>query len=287
MNSVDKVIKSFKHGLKEIYPPHEISAIIELVLEHFLSFSKIDIVLKSDFELSDIQCNTLISVLDRLIEHEPVQYIVGETYFYNLKFLIEPGVLIPRQETEELVDLIIKENRNIEQLKILDIGTGSGCIAVSLASYMLNPAVTAFDISDIAIEVASKNAKINKAIINIEKFNILNTDEQPDNLIFDIIVSNPPYVLEKEKKLMQKNVLDYEPSIALFVEDTDPLLFYKAIVKYSLKHLQTGGKLYFEINEAYGNQIERLLDANGFENIQLMKDINGKYRMASAIKQNQ
>ena len=285
MNSIDKVIKSFKIGLKDIYPLHEITAIVELVFEHFLSFSKTDIIVKKDFELSEYQNNTIISVLERLKNNEPIQYILGEAYFYNLKFVVKPGVLIPRQETEELVDLIIGENKNSELLKILDIGTGSGCIAISLALNLKNSTVTAFDISDVAFEIAKKNAEINQAKINFEKSDILKIAEVSDNKIFDIIVSNPPYILEKEKSQMQKNVLEFEPSLALFVDDSDPLLFYNAIARYSLKQLKAGGKLYFEINEAYGNQVEELLIKLGFEQVRLKKDINGKNRMVSAISQ--
>jgi release factor glutamine methyltransferase len=284
MVPISKVIKSFKDGLKDIYPLHEITAIIEVVLDHYLSFSKTDIILKSDHELSEFQYNTLISILERLIKHEPIQYILGETYFYNLKFIVKPGVLIPRQETEELTDWIIKENKDNKELKILDIGTGSGCIAVTLAANIINSKVTAFDISSIALEIAKNNAEINSVNVQFKKFDILNSSNASNKELFNIIVSNPPYVLEKEKNLMQKNVLDYEPSIALFVENDNPLLFYKAITEYSVNHLINGGKLYFEINEAYGYQVEELLQQNRFDKIELKKDINGKFRMISGTK---
>ena len=284
MVSIDKVIKSFKLGLKEIYPPQEITAIIELVFEHFLGFSKTDFILKADKELSNMENSKLNEVLKRLKKHEPIQYILGETYFYNLQLKVKPGVLIPRQETEELVDLILNENTGNENLQVLDIGTGSGCIAIALAANLIKAEVTAFDISDLALEIASNNAELNSVKMNFEKFDILTQSLDSSERQFEIIVSNPPYILEKEKVLMQKNVLDFEPELALFVDDHIPLLFYQAIVDYSSIHLKSGGKLYFEINEAFGNQVEALLTASGFEQVHLRKDINGKNRMISGIK---
>ncbi len=285
MVSIDKVIKSFKLALKEIYPVHEISAIIELVFEHFYGFSKTDFILKAEKELSDSEVSILNEVLYRLKKHEPVQYILGESYFYNLKFFVKPGVLIPRQETEELVDWILKENTENQQLRILDIGTGSGCIAIVFAANFKNAEITAFDISDLALEIASQNAELNHVKVNFEKFDILKHSENLDNKQFELIVSNPPYILEKEKILMQKNVLDFEPELALFVDDRNPFLFYQAIVDYSMNHLKSGGKLYFEINEAFGKEVEDLLIKSGFGHVYLKKDINDKDRMISGIKQ--
>jgi len=284
MISANKVIKSFKLELKEIYSQLETNAITELVFEFFLNFSKTDMIIKVDLELPDNMVDTLYQALERLKKNEPVQYILGETYFYNLQLEVKPGVLIPRQETEELVDLIIKENSDFKNLKILDIGTGSGCIAISLAANLNNSKITAFDISDMALEIALNNAELNNVNIDFEKFDILKQKILADNKQFDIIVSNPPYVLDKEKDLMRKNVLDYEPSLALFVANDDPLLFYREISNFTSNHLKTRGKLYFEINEAFGDEIVKLLLGSGFEKVQLKKDINGKNRIISAIK---
>jgi len=284
MISIDKVIKSFKQALKEIYAPQEITAIIELVFEYYLGFSKTDFILNLDKALSDFEYSKLNGALERLRKHEPVQYILGETYFYNLKLKVRPGVLIPRQETEELIDWIVKENSKNTKLQVLDIGTGSGCIAISLAANLPNAEVTAFDISELALEIASNNAELNQVKVGFEKFDILAQSHESNERKFDIIVSNPPYILEKEKILMQKNVLDFEPELALFVDDRNPLIFYQAIVDYSIKHLKTQGKLYFEINEAFGNQVDELLVKSGFGKVELRKDINGKDRMISGVK---
>lgn len=284
MNSIDKVIKSFKLELKDIYSIREINAIIEVVLEHFLAFSKTDLILKVNQTITYSEFNKFEKTLLRLKNNEPIQYILGETFFYNFKLKVTPSVLIPRQETEELTDWIIKQNSSKEHLQILDIGTGSGCIAISLAGELKNSSVTAFDVSESALKIASNNAELNHVNINFQKVDILKASKHDQNIFFDIIVSNPPYVLEKEKNLMHRNVLDFEPSLALFVEDKDPLLFYRAIVEYSSLHLKAFGILYFEINEAYGKQIEELLLKSNFEQVELRKDINGKNRMISGIK---
>ena len=284
MNSVAKVIKSFKNDLELIYPKEEIKSIIELVFEHYLDFSKTDFITKSDKTLSISETDLLVAVLERLKKHEPVQYILGETVFYDLKFLTEPGVLIPRPETEELVDWIIMDNAHLGDLKVLDIGTGSGCIAISLAAHLNNSNVFAYDISDKAIELTQKNANLNKQQVTTIKKDIISTTNITEIQQFDIIVSNPPYVLEKEKELMAKNVLEYEPEMALFVENDDALLFYNAIISYSKLNLKTGGKLYFEINESKGKAIENALQKAGFENIIIKKDINGKDRMVYGEK---
>ena len=284
MNSVAKVIKSFKNELAEIYPLTEINSIIEIVFEHTIGFSKTDLFVKSDVLLPEKQIKNLQFVLSRLKNNEPVQYVLKETVFFDLTFKVAPGVLIPRQETEELVDWVKKDTNKQMYLKVLDIGTGSGCIAISLAANLRNAEVSAFDVSEKALEIAKNNADLNKVLVNFEKKNILMHQHAIESQKFDIIVSNPPYVLGKEKKLMSKNVLDYEPELALFVEDDDPLLFYKAIVNYSKLNLAKNGKLYFEINEAYGKEVKKLMIDSGFINVELRKDLNGKDRMVCGRK---
>jgi release factor glutamine methyltransferase len=279
VQTIGKIIKSFKNNLSEIYPEGEIRAITEMFFEHFFNYSKIDLVLKSTEPIEEQFVGQLDELTKRLKNHEPIQYIIGQSAFYNCILNVNRNVLIPRQETEELVDWIVSENKNIRGLEILDIGTGSGCIAISLAKNIKDSIVSAFDISEAALETASKNASKNDVLVDFSKQNILNVGLHAKRGLFDIIVSNPPYVLDKEKEMMQPNVLEYEPGLALFVDDDAPLLFYKAIVAYSLNCLKTNGRLYLEINEAFGKQVAELLIENGFLEVSVKKDINGKNRM--------
>lgn len=282
MESVGKVIKSFKHELADIYPSTEIKSITEIVMEHYLKLSKTGLISQADNILTDSEIRNFENVLNRLKNNEPLQYILGETYFYDLKFIVRPGVLIPRQETEELVDWIIKDNQKSGPLNLVDIGTGSGCIAVALAANIKNAVVSAYDVSIEALKIAKSNAELNQINVQFIEKDILKSTNLVEKQQFDIIVSNPPYVLEKEKSLMAKNVLEFEPGLALFVKDDDPLLFYKAIADYSAINLKQGGYLYFEINEAYGKSVENLLGDKEFKNIELRKDLNGRNRMIRA-----
>jgi len=285
VQTFDKIIKSFKTNLSDIYPQSEIEAITALVFEYLFNFSKIDLFLKKH-EIPDNSLTAKIDeILKRLRNYEPIQYIIGQTHFYQGIFKVNKNVLIPRQETEELVDWIISENRNSKGLKILDIGTGSGCIAISLQQNIETSIVFAYDISTSAIELAKTNALLNHSELNFIIKDILLAANDKSDEEFDVIVSNPPYVLFREKYKMQKNVLDFEPGIALFVDDDDPLIFYKSIVNYSVNNLKSGGCLYFEINESFGNQVVELLNNNGFSNVILKEDINGKNRMVSGKKQ--
>jgi release factor glutamine methyltransferase len=281
MHTVGKIIKTFYNNLKEIYPETEIKAISEMVFEHFLKFSKSDLFIKQDQLLEDETVSDINLVIKRLQNHEPIQYILGYAHFYNCLFNVNTNVLIPRQETEELVDWIISENKNTPNLKILDIGTGSGCIAVSLAVNLNDTEVHAIDCSADALQVASRNALENNVRIFFQNEDILKPSQILKNQHFNIIVSNPPYVMMSEKEKMQKNVLDFEPGLALFVDDNDPLLFYKAIINYSKSNLKPGGTLYFEINENLGGNVVQLFQNSGFEKITLKTDINGKNRMVS------
>lgn len=284
METVGKVIKSFKHELADIYPSTEIKSMLEIILEHFLGLSKTEMITKVDNLLNDNEIAAVGDVLKRLKNNEPLQYIIGETYFYDLRFNVAPGVLIPRQETEELVDWILTENKVKENLKVLDIGTGSGCIAIALSANMLMANVLAFDVSEEALGIARSNASLNNISVQFIKKDILKYLQFTENELFDLIVSNPPYVLEKEKTLMAKNVLDFEPELALFVKNDDPLLFYRAIADYANLNLKIDGQLYFEINEAYGKAVENLLTDKGFKNVELRKDLNGRDRMIRAIR---
>ena len=217
----------------------------------------------------------------RLKTHEPIQYILGETQFYGLPFIVTPATLIPRPETEELVDWVVSEflHHNSE-LKLLDVGTGTGCIAISLAKNIPNATVSALDISKEALQVASQNAKINKVKVNFMESDIVKVKTLPQK--YDVIVSNPPYVRNSEKKKMQKNVLDFEPSSALFVGDDNPLVFYSKITELASKYLNPNGLLFFEINEYLSKELIQLLEKEFFINIELKKDVFGKDRMIKA-----
>lgn len=215
---------------------------------------------------------------------KPIQYILGETEFYGLPFLVNENTLIPRQETEELVEWIVKEEEKREEgrVKILDIGTGSGCIAISLAKNLSNAKVFAIDVSEKALATAKKNADINNVNVTFLLKNILETNDLEQQ--FDIIVSNPPYVRNLEKAEIKPNVLEYEPHLALFVEDTDALLFYRKIAQLAMKNLNSNGKLYFEINQYLGKETVALLECLELSNVELKKDIYGNDRMISATR---
>lgn len=270
-----------RNSLISCYSHYEIESFIEIIFEHIYNYSKNDLILKSSEIVAEHDFHRVVEIVTRLKNHEPIQYILGEAFFYDLKFKVEPGVLIPRGETEELVDLIIKQHNN-EALKLLDIGTGSGCIPISIKKNRPGYDVYSCDISNYALSIARQNALRHDTKIEFFEFDILSGSDFPYTA-FDVVISNPPYVTNKDKQMMEANVLDHEPHLALFVPDNDPLIFYKAIVGYSSTILKVGGMLYFEINEAYGKEVVSLLDQANFES-KLLKDINGKDRMISAVK---
>jgi len=222
-------------------------------------------------------------IIDDLKNCRPVQYILGETEFYGLKFKVNENVLIPRPETEELVEWVIKEEEPATGYKILDIGTGSGCIAIALAKHLPEAEMFALDISDKALAVARRNAKENQADIRFFQYDILNDEPFPfSTLLFDCIVSNPPYITLKEKDSMAKNVLDYEPHQALFVPDENPLLFYERIAGFAHKYLSSNGSLYLETNSLYGQATAEALKNKNFRSMKLLKDISGNDRIIIA-----
>ncbi len=279
--NIKKVISFIKSELKEFYPMSEIDSFVYLIFEQLFNYSRTKLLISQDVEILEDSYQNILNIIRDLKLYKPIQYILGETIFYNLTFNVIPGILIPRPETEELVDWIIKESPD-KYKRILDIGTGSGCIAISLAKNLPESVVYASDISSEALTVTRKNSKLNNVDIQIMKLDILNFDNQL-NEKFDIIVSNPPYVTEKEKKLMHKNVLNFEPQPALFVPDNNPLLFYKAIIDFGMNHLNPGGKIYFEVNESFGKETALLLEERDFRDISLKKDINGKDRMLKGV----
>ncbi len=282
VNTIQATINYIKNELQEIYPARETESMAYILLEFVLKYSRIHIQLSKTEELEIASVSQIEKYVEELKTKKPIQYILGETEFYDLIFKVNEHTLIPRPETEELVHAIINENP-ISGLNILDIGTGSACIPISLAKNLKNANIASADISSEAIKKAKENAKLNTVDIKFFNRDILRWDDfEWEN--YDIIVSNPPYVTESEKEKMDANVLDHEPHTALFVSDHDPLLFYRTIANLASKYLNAKGKLYFEINESLGKEMIELLEEKNFTNIRLQKDINGKDRMISAIK---
>lgn len=280
METVAKITKTFKTELKNIYPDREIHAFLDILLQYYANMNKTEVFLNPEKKLFPETVFELKIALQKLKQEIPIQYIIGETVFYGLPVKLTSDVLIPRPETEELVDLIVKNHKKNQNINILDMGTGSGCIAVALKKYLPEAQVFAMDISEDALKIAKDNAAINQTEIYFFKDDILNPQNKYD--FFDIIVSNPPYVRESEKELMKKNVLDNEPHLALFVKDDDALVFYRKIIDFAKEHLKPEGFIYFEINEALGKDAAELLNQNVFKNIRIVKDIFGKERMLMA-----
>jgi len=273
--SFQQLIKNWSAQLTQ-YDSSEAENLIYWLLEHHLSMKRVDVMHQvKEEELTP----ALHADLERLKKGEPIQYILGHGPFYGREFIVTPDTLIPRNETEELVHLVIKENPAPE-LKILDIGTGTGCIPITLALEMKYPEIYAVDISEPALEIARRNAERLFARINFEHCDILSQTPSPRDL--DILVSNPPYVPESDKEQMHQNVLAHEPWDALFVPDEDPLLFYRAISEKGKQMIRRGGKIYFEIYEGYAKEVARLLAEMGYESIKIHQDLNGKDRMISA-----
>ncbi len=275
---MQKTISYIKEYLKAYYPESEISGFIRIIIEHITKRSYPQAVI-SDTKLTEEQTILLHSILDRLKTFEPIQYIIGETEFFGLPFHVTKDVLIPRPETEELVELILNENKK-SGLKVLDIGTGSGAIAIALAKHLEKADIEAWDISEEALKIATFNAESNAVDITFRNVDVLK--DYPTDTKFDIIVSNPPYILEKEKSEMDQNVLDYEPHTALFVPDNNGLLFYDRIADIALDLLEPNGKLYFEINQAKGEDTVQLVKSKGFINVSLFQDLNKNDRMVRA-----
>jgi release factor glutamine methyltransferase len=274
----------FFESLKGIHDENEVESFFFMLTEYLHNLKRIDLALNPNFEISEAEVQKWEAIISELKTEKPIQYIIGETWFYDSKFFVNEHTLIPRPETEELVDWIVaneKKSEKREKLTILDIGTGTGCIPISLKKNIPNAEVSAIDVSEEALKVAQKNALENKVAINFILQNILETEDLKQQ--FDIIVSNPPYVRNLEKQEIKKNVLAFEPHLALFVEDTDALLFYRKIARLALKNLKPNGLLFFEINQYLGRETVELLENLGFKNIELKKDIYGNDRMIKCM----
>ena len=276
--------KQFSEALSELYPSEEIQSFFSILSEKHLNMSRLDLTLNPEMALSEVISKKYTEALKRLQNHEPIQYVVGETEFYGLQFKVNRHTLIPRPETEELVDWICKElkTQNPVPRTILDIGTGSGCIAISLSKIILGSNVSAIDFSGDTLDVAKHNASLHKVDIDFIKMDVLKAQQLPSQ--YEVIVSNPPYVRNLEKDKMQSNVLNFEPASALFVSDEDPLVFYKKIASLANKHLTTNGLLYFEINEFFSRDMVLMLNEFNFKDITVKKDFFGKERMIKCTK---
>ena len=283
-NLVRDCRRHYAGELEKIYGSDEANALIMILLEHYFDIDKVKIAMNPELRLSESEMLTLHFAVKELLKNKPIQYVLGETEFCGMRFFVDENVLIPRPETEEVVNMIA---HSVETMctssllhSILDIGTGSGCIAISLAKLLKDSVVTAVDISEKALNVAKKNAAENDVDVQFVLDDILN----PKNPVlidnqYDIIVSNPPYVCESEKSEMRANVLDYEPSTALFVSDNDPLIFYRKILEFAQNALKPDGEIWFEINERFGKEMKNLCLEKGFKNIEIIKDFREKERI--------
>lgn len=280
---IDEVIKMIKCDLSHIYSPEEIKCFTSLVFEHLTGLSILKVHLNRHEQIPDAKLTEFKEIVDRLKNYEPIQYILGETEFYGLRLKVNPSVLIPRPETEELVEWVLNDYPD-SHLNILDIGSGSGCIPIALAKNLPSATVEGWDISEDALTIARENGENNNVRVNFKNGDIFKWQTFPLLKMYDVIVSNPPYVTIADKRSMLPNVVEYEPHLALFVPEEDPLVFYRKISEFAQCHLKPGGHLYFEINEKMGDNLIPLLRGKGFRDVLLRKDISGRDRMIRAIK---
>lgn len=276
----------FHQELDALYANEEVDSFFYMLIESFYNVTRLQLAMDSEYSI--VSEDKILDALKLLKSQKPIQYILGETEFYGLPFKVNEHTLIPRPETEELVEWILKHQSIEDKINILDIGTGSGCIAISLAKHLPQAKVYALDISKEALKIAKQNANLNEVIVTFLEADILkpkvNWNLEFKSLEFDIIVSNPPYIREQEKELMKPNVLENEPHLALFVNNENPLIFYQTITQFAIKNLRKNGMLLFEINEYLGNDMIQLLNQNNFKNIELKQDIFKKDRMIKGVK---
>lgn len=276
----------FKNKLKTIYEDRETENISDWVFENVTGLKRWERRQNQNKELNETDFEKLKNYLEELLKHKPVQYILNEAWFYKIKFFVNENVLIPRPETEELVEWIVsdfKKQKDSKQTNIIDIGTGSGCIPVPLKKELPEADITAIDVSEKALSVAKKNAAELDAAIDFFQIDFLKEDEWQTLSQYDIIVSNPPYIPINEKEILAKNVTDFEPEIALFVMENDPFIFYKAIAKFAKSHLKENGKIYVEVHEEYAKNVKDIFEKSGFIS-EIKKDIYDKERMVKAFK---
>jgi len=284
-NKISDIRQFYLKELSEIYQPKESAVFLDLIFEEYFGLSRVERVLNPEKRVTESEMLKIHFAIGELKKQMPIQYILEKAEFYGLLFYVDENVLIPRPETEELVEWVLEICGQEANVNVLDIGTGSGCIAISIKKNLLSGKVWAMDVSPLALEVAKRNAVSNDVEIHFLQQDILESVGSENLPQFDAIVSNPPYVRNSEKLLMQKNVLEYEPALALFVEDNDPLKFYRAIAGFSADHLKQGGSLFLEINEALADETAALLQSMEFSDIIVKKDIYDKDRMIKAVKQ--
>jgi release factor glutamine methyltransferase len=282
--TIEEARKEVINSIATIYERGEAEAITEIVMEHITRWSRPERILNKDIPLSFVQRKLMGEIILRLQRHEPIQYLINEACFAGMIFYVDKNVLIPRPETEELVEWIVKEVRGetADARKILDIGTGSGCIAIVLKNKLPSAEIWGCDVSNEALNVARMNADALNATIDFVPLNFLDIDERKQLPHVDIIVSNPPYVPQRDKDAMKKNVLEFEPAEALFVPDNDSLVFYSAIADFGKEKLNEGGKIFVEIHENIGEEVKKLFQTKGYNSVELRKDMQGKNRMVKA-----
>lgn len=276
------IIHEIKESLKGVYSESEAGALAKLLLVEVFGFSTLELYGGKDKAISEKERSLLNDIIKRLLQNEPIQYILGVETFSGLNFRVDKNVLIPRPETQELVEWILSDNKNLKDGRILDIGTGSGCIAITLAKKLPEVEVEAWDVSKRALQIATQNASDNEVRVHFVEQDVLAFI--PQGTYFDVMVSNPPYITEVEKNEMEANVLEWEPETALFVQDNDALLFYRKIAALGCVMLKPGGMLYFEINRAYGAEMVEMLNGMGYSFVELRKDLFGNDRMVKATK---
>ena len=284
MATIQQTQQRIRQSIQQAYPEPEAGAIAQRLLQHVLQKSRLELSLKQQQEVGPEQEASINKAIRRLQQHEPLQYVLEEAHFYGLDLFVDKRVLIPRPETEELVDLVVKEHQGQRGLQILDVCTGSGCIPIALAANLNTEKVYGLEVSDGALEVAEINAAKYNLPIKWLHQDVFEPVQSIAPASLDIITSNPPYVLELEKEQMRENVLEYEPHLALFVLNTDPLKYYRRIAELAHDLLKEGGKLYFEINERYGQEVKQLLLESGFSSAKVVQDLFGKDRIVRAVK---
>lgn len=283
LNTSSELLRKLTDELEPLYGRNEAKSISFLLIENIFGWYKTYIIAGEPLTgFSNSIFAKLEAYMERLRNYEPIQYILGEAHFYGRKYFVDKSVLVPRPETEELLSLVISQHKIKSEIKFLDIGTGSGCIAITLDKELPPSELYAMDIDKDALQTARKNAMIHNSKVMFVQDDIFHP--QPSYPMFDVVVSNPPYVTESEISLMNRNVVDYEPKIALFVPDNDAIKYYSAIARFCEFYLQPKGKLYFEINERLGNKVIEMLQSKGYEEIFLFKDFNNKNRIISATK---
>jgi release factor glutamine methyltransferase len=272
-NRIGDIRSHYRRKLCDVYEEKEADNLLFMVIMEYTGLSKAAVLTNHEQAVSESELLKIHFAVKDLLKEKPIQYILGKTEFYGLPFLVNSKVLIPRPETEELVEAILQQYKNTQRVSILDIGTGSGCIPITIKKYIPIAEVSSIDVSSFALEVAQENAKLNNVEIDFRVFDILDRDSWQNLKMFDVIVSNPPYVRNLEKVKMKKNVLEYEPKMALFVEDSNPLIFYKSIAEFGQKHLYPGGKIYCEINQYLAEETKELFEQNKYVNVQIFKDM--------------